>query len=205
MENKLSPDSALIVVDYQNDFVSPRWALYVKWAETISQSISSLIAIFGLQGLKLIATKDWHPQNHISFASSHGLKPFESKNWNMLWPDHCIANLRWSQLFWLSDEIFHKIILKWYETDKDAYSGFKWTDLKEYLGQDWIKKLYLCGVATDYCVRESALDSIKLWYKTYLFTDAVKAVAQTSENAVLKDLQEIWVNLIDFDYLKKIV
>lgn len=197
-------NSAFLLIDYQNDFVDQNWSLYVRWAETTKKVILELIQLFKSKWIKKIATKDWHPQNHISFAETHWLAPFSLVWENMVWPNHCVENTSWAKLFdWIQDNEFDQIILKAYKQNEDAYSWFKWTFLDEYLRANWIKNLFIWWVATDYCVNESVIDANKLWYKVFVIKDAIKAVFPEKEEDIFKQWKQLGVELISQEELIK--
>lgn len=184
---------ALIIVDMQNDFC-PGGALPVPDGDKIIPIINKYIEFFKKKNFLIVATRDWHPPDHISF-----------KNYGGIWPPHCIRGTKGAEfhpeLKLPSNTI---IISKATEKDKEAYSGFEGTELDKILKNKGIKEVYICGLATDYCVKHTALDAIKLGYKTYILTDAVKGVNVNpgdSEKA-LKELKEKGAFLITFKDLK---
>lgn len=169
----LSPQqTAHVIVDFQNDFVTENGALSVK-AEALWWTIRSLIKIFKTQWIKNIASKDWHPKNHSSFASSRWEQPTYT-DWS--WPDHCVAGTWWADLHWTIDHQPDWIVHKWIDPNKEAYSAFQDTPLGESLQSNNIKTLIITGVATDYCVEATARDAIKEWLRTIIVSDAIKAV-----------------------------
>ncbi len=145
---------ALIVVDYQNDFVDPKGALYVPGAEKLYKKIVALIDEFHQNDDLVIATKDFHPNNHCSFAK---------------WGPHCIANTFGSELYKLTTSQFDHIILKGTQQDFDSYSGF-FSDnhasngLHEFLQEHKVTNLVIVGVAIDVCISATLVDAIKLNY-----------------------------------------
>jgi nicotinamidase/pyrazinamidase len=174
---------ALIVVDLQNDFVSG--ALAVNQAAEIIPLINQLLNLpFDIK----VATKDWHPKNHLSFATSHPGKKVGDvvllKNRpQILWPDHCVEN-SWGAEFVekFDHQKIAKVFYKGTNTLIDSYSTFfdndlkKATGLDDYLKDNGIQEIYLAGLATDYCVKYSSLDGKKLGYKTFVIKDACRAV-----------------------------
>ncbi|WP_425380224.1 isochorismatase family protein [Spiroplasma endosymbiont of Stenodema calcarata] len=149
---------ALIVVDYQNDFVNPQGALYVPGAENLHPQIITLIKTFQNNNDLVIATKDFHPDNHCSFTK---------------WPPHCLANTSGSELYQLPESYFDKIILKGTEQDVDSYSAFfndiqTSNGLHEFLQEQNVSHLVIIGVALDVCVSATLIDAIKLNYHGYL-------------------------------------
>ena len=185
---------ALIVVDVQNDFL-PGGSLAVPAGDTIIPIINRLFPRFDLA----VATQDWHPAHHESFASNnpdgqigevvtlHGLP-------QVLWPDHCVQH-SWGAEFSVSLDLksIKKIFCKGTDPTVDSYSGFfdngkkQDTGLNVYLKSRGIDQVYLVGLATDYCVKYTALDAVSLGFKTTVISDAVKAVnlqPTDQENAI---------------------
>jgi nicotinamidase/pyrazinamidase len=174
---------ALIVVDVQNDFL-PGGALAVPEGDQVISVINGLMEQFDW----IIATQDWHPAGHGSFASSHpGKQPGEVIDLNglqqILWPDHCVQDSPGAAF---SEALNTKAIIKVFKkgTDPgiDSYSGFfdndhkKSTGLGDYLKENGIQKIYITGLATDYCVKFTALDAVQLGFDTYLVKDTTRAV-----------------------------
>ena len=162
---KILEESALIVVDVQNDFC-PGGALPVPEGDKVVSVINKYIEKFELRGSLVIATRDWHPKNHISFRSQGGI-----------WPEHCVQNTRGAE-FHPSLRLPKKVIVisKTDKPDKEAYSGFQGTDLDTILRENTIRELFIGGLATDYCVKNTVLDGLTKGYKVYLLVDAIKGV-----------------------------
>jgi len=167
----------LIITDLQNDFM-PGGVLGVPGADQIVSIVNRLIPRFE----HIIATLDWHPENHISFASTHGKKPKEMVGAQVLWPDHCIRDSRGAALV---DELHQERIearfYKGTDPQADSYSAFfddrrRSTGLGEYLKKKKMHELYFCGVATDYCVLYSVLDALQLGFSVAVIRDACRAV-----------------------------
>lgn len=169
---------ALILVDLQNDFF-PGGSLGVPGAHAIFPLANTLQTHFDT----VIATKDWHPKNHGSFASNHpGHKLYDIVDLDgipqVLWPDHCVQGSSGSEFHpELQTERIKKVIYKGTDPSIDSYSTFfdnahrKSTDLDPYLSDYEIENIYLMGLATDYCVLYSALDAVKLGYNCYVIID----------------------------------
>ena len=187
-------NTALIIVDIQNDFLFGG-ALAVKNGDDIIPIVNNLQQSFN----HIIATQDWHSVNHKSFANEHKNKKIgDFINLNgveqILWPNHCIENTFGSQFSKILDiEKVDRVIKKGNNPEIDSYSGFfendkkTKTELDNYLKKKNIDTIYICGLATDYCVKHTALDAVELGYKTYLIEDAIKGVnisEQDSENAI---------------------
>ncbi|MBN1467140.1 MAG: bifunctional nicotinamidase/pyrazinamidase [Fusobacteriaceae bacterium] len=177
-------NSALLIIDVQNDFCK-KGTLEVKEANSIIPPINQLINFFNKKNLFIIATKDWHPKNHKSFAvnSEKNIGDFAELNGlpQVFWPVHCIQNSFGSE--------FHKdllpiknIVYKGENPEVDSYSGFfdngkKFkTNLDDILKKNEIDTLYIGGLATDYCVKYTVLDALSLSYKVFLLTDCIKGV-----------------------------
>ena len=176
-------NTVLLIVDIQNDFLKGG-ALEVKNSNNIVQTVNKLQKYFDL----IVATQDWHPNNHKSFAKQHKdnkIGDFIDINGidQILWPDHCIENSFGAELSAeLTKDNIDKIFRKGSNPEIDSYSGFfendkiSKTGLDEYLIGKNVDTIYVCGLATDYCVKFTALDSLALGYETYLIQDACKGV-----------------------------
>ncbi|MDW8096204.1 MAG: nicotinamidase [Aquificaceae bacterium] len=166
MKIRLSRIDALIVVDMQRDFM-PGGALPVPDGDSIVGKLNEYIQMFFKKGLPVFFTRDWHPPDHISFKEQGGL-----------WPPHCVQNTEGAKfhpdLFIPQDNRF--IISKGTSKEFDAYSGFQGTLLDSLLKERGIKRVFVGGVATDYCVRNTVLGAINLGYQAFLLLDAVKGV-----------------------------
>jgi len=170
---KLVQLDALIVVDMQKDF-SSSGALPVPGTEEIVPVINSYIELFKEKGLPIFATRDWHPENHVSFKENGGI-----------WPRHCV---QWSQGAEFIDGLELPpdtfIINKGDRPELEAYSGFQGTLLDSLLRERGVKRLFICGVATDYCVKNTALGGLNLGYQVFILSDAIRGVSpQTVERA----------------------
>jgi nicotinamidase/pyrazinamidase len=175
----------LLVVDVQYDFCEGG-ALEVKNGNDVIPVINSLVKskMFDF----IVATQDWHPANHKSFASNHKNKnvydiiKLNGKD-QVLWPDHCVQRTkgaRFHQNLNLGKK--YKIFKKGKNPEIDSYSGFydndhkSSTGLAEYLKKNKVSEVYVTGLATDYCVKFTVLDSIKEGLKTFVIKDAVRGV-----------------------------
>jgi nicotinamidase/pyrazinamidase len=175
---------ALIIVDIQNDFV-PGGALAVPGGDEIIPLVNELQDSFSL----VVATQDWHPINHKSFASSHpGKKIFDKVSLHgldqVLWPDHCIQGTPGAALHKnLNLNRVEAIFRKGMDPDIDSYSGFydngyrKSTGLAGYLRERKVRKVYVVGLASDYCVFYTAKDAIKENFETFVIEDASRAIS----------------------------
>jgi nicotinamidase/pyrazinamidase len=174
---------ALLVVDIQNDFL-PGGALSVPDGDQVIPVVNLLVDRFEL----VLATQDWHPANHGSFAANYpNRKPGEIIDLNgisqILWPVHCVQGSPGAAF---SDQLrsdrFARIFRKGIDPGIDSYSSFfdnarrRSTGLSEYLRDRNVDELYICGLATDYCVRASTLDSIGSGIRTRVIADACRGV-----------------------------
>lgn len=173
---------ALIIVDVQNDFCSGG-ALAVPGGEEVVPRINALRGRFSLTA----ATMDWHPKGHISFASAHGRQPGESVELSsgpqILWPDHCVQGTGGADFHPDLDlRPVNLILRKGMSIGLDSYSAFlendhaSTTGLAAYLRAMGVTKVYLCGLATDFCVFYSALDALDAGFETVVLKDAVRGV-----------------------------
>ena len=182
------PGSALIIIDVQNDFC-PGGALAVENGDDVIEPVNRMASLFSAAGGRVVATQDWHPANHASFASSHeGKKPGETIDLGdvrgqVLWPDHCVRGSRGADFNGGLDlKPVNLIIRKGFRAALDSYSAFFENDRKTSTGLDGFLKalsidtLVLGGLATDYCVLYSALDAAALGYKTIVAGDAIRGV-----------------------------
>ena len=198
---KPSARSALIVVDVQNCFVSGG-TLAVKEGEQVVPVINRIAATFE----NIVVTQDWHTPGHASFASSHaGKKPFETTKLRygtqVLWPDHCVQGTADSQLHKdLALPTAQLIIRKGFHKDTDSYSAFLEADRKTstglagYLKSRGIDEVYVCGLATDFCVAWTALDARKAGFKAAVIEDACRGIDnQGSLAAAWKSMEKAGV------------
>ncbi|HHY51069.1 MAG TPA: bifunctional nicotinamidase/pyrazinamidase [Alphaproteobacteria bacterium] len=180
---KPTASDALLVVDLQYDFM-PGGSLAVAGGDEIVAPINALARKFE----NVAMTQDWHPRGHVSFASNHeGSKPFEVITLpygpQILWPDHCVWNTRGAEF---SDELdiphCQLIIRKGYHEVVDSYSGFQEADrktktgLEGYLREREMKRLFIAGLATDFCVHWTAVDARAAGFETYVIEDACRAI-----------------------------
>jgi len=177
------PTDALLVVDLQNDFC-PGGALAVAEGEKIVPIVNKLAQKFH----HVILTQDWHPTRHISFASTHpGKHPYEtiqvSYGPQTLWPEHCLQNTPGSAFHPRLDTPRAELILrKGFRQSIDAYSAFLENDhftstgLAGYFRERGLQRLFLCGLAYDFCVRYSALDGTALGFECLVIEDATRPV-----------------------------
>lgn len=197
------PDDALLVIDVQNDFM-PGGALAVTEGEQIVPIINVLAQKFD----HVILTQDWHPTRHISFATTHNKQPFEtiqtSYGPQTLWPEHSLQNTS-GAAFHPGLDIPHAelILRKGFRRHIDSYSAFLENDhftstgLAGYLRERGLQRLFLCGLAYDFCVRFSAIDGTALGFECLVIEDAtrpvnlVNSIAETNDAFITNGVQRI--------------
>src|SRR5574337_950237 len=162
----LGPDDALVIVDVQNDFL-PGGSLAVPQGDKVIPILNCYLTAFMRRGLPIIATRDWHPPNHCSFQPYGGP-----------WPSHCVQGTPGAEFAPGLELPVSTILitLKGTRPEKDAYSAFDGTDLDTRLRAQGVKRLFVGGLATDYCVLCTVNDGLKAGYAVALMQDAIRAV-----------------------------
>lgn len=161
----LRPGDALLVVDVQKDFL-PGGALAVPKGDEVVPILNEYVRRFVRRGLPIFATRDWHPADHCSFQAYGGP-----------WPPHCIADTAGARFPpELSLPSYTRVVSKATARQPDAYSGFQGTDLTVRLRHAGVKRLFVGGLATDYCVLNTVKDALAAGFATVLLADAIRAV-----------------------------
>jgi nicotinamidase/pyrazinamidase len=156
---------ALVIVDVQNDFL-PGGALAVPEGDQIIAPLNRIAAAFAQAGQPVFATRDWHPPDHCSFRPQGGI-----------WPAHCVAGTSGAEFASsLRLPVAVALISKAQESDRDAYSGFDGTELEAHLRRMRIQRVYVGGLATDYCVLSTVRDALQLGFEVVVLEDCVRAV-----------------------------
>jgi nicotinamidase/pyrazinamidase len=202
MRRNALEDAVLVVVDVQPDFL-PGGALPVPGGDAVLAPIRRMLEVGAFP--LAVATQDWHPAGHVSFASSHpGRSPMDVIELyghdQTLWPDHCVQGTAGAQLVAdLPWESVSAIIRKGTLMDSDSYSGFRnnWdahgrrprTGLAGYLRERGVEHVFVCGLARDYCVKWTAEDAAEEGFRTTVLWDATRAVIPASDAAVRKALE----------------
>lgn len=196
----------LVIIDVQNDFC-PGGALAVSGGDEVVPVINSIIWKFN----RVVATQDWHPSDQISFASNHkGKKPFEEIELNgyrqTLWPDHCVQGSRGADFHPdLNTQLFDLIVRKGTSSDVDSYSAFLDNDRKTKTGLDGYlsslgaDEVYLCGLATDFCVYYSAMDARAFGFNTKVIIDACRGIDMPAGTVsrVLDEMRKAGIHIIE--------
>ena len=198
--------NALLVVDIQNDFL-PGGALAVPDGDQVIPIANRLVGFFSL----ILATQDWHPANHGSFAANHlNRHPGEVINLNgimqVLWPVHCVQGSSGAAFSaQLRTKRFSKVFRKGIDPGIDSYSGFfdngkrRSTGLAEYLRDRRVNQLFICGLATDYCVKFSALDAVDSGVRTHVIEDACRGVELNPGDsaAAIAEMRKAGVSIVE--------
>jgi nicotinamidase/pyrazinamidase len=160
-----APLDALIVADVQNDFL-PGGALGIRGGDAVVAPLNAWLRTFAARGCLTVASRDWHPADHCSFASRGGP-----------WPTHCVAGTA-GAAFAAGLELPEGCLVvdKATVADKEAYSAFSGTPLAARLAAVGVRRLWIGGLATDYCVAATARDALKLGLEVVILTDAIRAV-----------------------------
>ncbi|MEC9490794.1 MAG: bifunctional nicotinamidase/pyrazinamidase [Halanaerobiales bacterium] len=193
---------ALLVVDLQNDFYE-EGALAVPDASEINQKVNQLLESDNYK--IVVASQDWHPGTHLSFASSHNEEPFTEYSNDqglgpVLWPDHCVQLTEGAEFnSEIKTENFDYILRKGTDVEVDSYSAFQDNDgsdlgLTGLLKSLEIEEVDIVGLAFDVCVKYSAQDSAKNGFKTNVILEATRAVNPDQADQVKKELKEAGVN-----------
>lgn len=173
----MAKHDALLAVDVQRDF-EPGGALAVPNGDEVVPVLAGCIEEFKRQNLPVIASRDWHPQDHCSFQAQGGP-----------WPPHCIADTRGAQLDpALALPANVKIVDKAQTADRDTYSAFEGTELHLWLREKGVQRLFIGGLATEYCVLNTANDALRYGYKVVLLSDAIRAIDPAAGANAIEDL-----------------
>lgn len=186
---KINKRDVLLIIDMQNDFM-PGGALAVEEGNTIIDGINQLAEIFHKKNASVILSQDWHPKNHSSFASSHsGKNPGDEYRSNngaigpVLWPDHCVQGTYGADFHKDLKKIYASaIIRKGWNLKVDSYSAFLENDKKSetglagYLESIKANRIFICGLALDYCCYYSAIDGEDFGFKIYFLVDLTKGI-----------------------------
>lgn len=206
-------NQALLIVDLQNDFL-PGGALAVPKGDLIIPIVNKLLDGFDL----IIASLDWHPKKHMSFASSWGKKVGERIQTfggeQILWPDHCVQNTKGSAFpKELNQAKVDQIFYKGVDEDVDSYSIFfdqrqkPASEIYSFLKANKVEDLFIVGLATDYCVLQTALDAKKLGFRVFVVQDGCKAVNLNpkDESRALQKMKEQGISLAQSSQVQKLL
>lgn len=195
---------ALIIVDVQNDFLEGG-SLEVPNGNQIINVVNNIQAKFSC----VIATQDWHPNEHKSFASNHKDMPvYETIDLNglpqVMWPNHCVQGSFGAEFHAdLNTQNIQTIFRKGTDIEVDSYSGFfdngkrNSTGLFGYLKEMQITEAYICGLAADYCVYYTAKDAAELGFKTYVIEDATKFISEDNYNQAKQEMLRLGIDFLN--------
>jgi nicotinamidase/pyrazinamidase len=193
-------DIGVIVVDVQGDFTTAKkGSLAVPDTDDVFiAKMRKATEALKNKGLPIFATQDWHPKDHVSFYTNHeGKKPFEtiqvSGKPQVLWPPHCIQGTENADIL-LDKNLFSAVVQKGVDKRFDCYSGFMddggtKTQLDEILKKNNIKEVIVYGIATDYCVKATAVDAANSGYKVTVIEDLCKGVAPDTTQKALEEMK----------------
>lgn len=205
----------VIVVDIQGDFTKVKNGslavegtdeAYIKAAEENTKKLKEA-------GFPIFATQDWHPKNHASFFTNHkGKKAFDMIKLHgkdqVLWPPHCVQKTPGAELL-LDKKLFTAVVKKGMDSQYDSYSGFqddggKKTDMDKLLKKEKINKVVVYGIATDYCVRATALDAVAAGYKVIMIKNLSRGVAPDTSQKAIDEMKAKGIVILDNLDLEKI-
>lgn len=175
----LKKTDALVIVDVQRDFL-PGGALGVPDGDAVVPILAALARNFAAQGLPVVASRDWHPADHCSFEEQGGP-----------WPPHCIADSPGATLdpgLGLPNDVM--IVDKAVTADKDAYSAFDGTSLAAWLRERGVERLFVGGLATEYCVLNTAADGLRNGFGVLLVEDAIRAIDDADGQRAIESLRD---------------
>lgn len=200
---KVGDSDALLAIDVQNCFI-PGGTLPVPNGQEVVPLINELAGKFKC----VVMTQDWHPKGHISFASTHGKEPFSAIKLpygdQVMWPDHCVQGTDDAKLYADLDLTKANLILrKGFNPDVDGYSAFYDNDKKTptglagYLKARGVRRVFVCGLATDFCVMWSSVDAVKAGFKAVVIEDASRGInVHGSMDAAWKEMAKAGVERV---------
>ncbi|MHA1785681.1 MAG: bifunctional nicotinamidase/pyrazinamidase [Candidatus Helarchaeota archaeon] len=211
----INASDGLIVVDIQNDFI-PGGALPVKGGDEIIDGVNKLEELFNSKNARIVLTQDWHPRDHKSFASVHeGKEPFDPHKEEgigpVLWPDHCVQDSKGAEFHpRLNTKHANAIIRKGFDREIDSYSGFiendrkTLTGLSGYLKSVNISRIFICGLALDYCVYFTAVHGRELGFEVYVVIDLTRGIDSPENNIknTMKDMEDKEIRFVKSSNIK---
>jgi nicotinamidase/pyrazinamidase len=165
MTFEIGSGDSLLIVDYQKDFCVGG-ALAVEGGDAIAATLNDYVELFRSAGAPIYATRDWHPPKHVSFKDQGGM-----------WPSHCVQDAEGAEFHdALSLPEGVRVISKGTDPLREAYSGFDGTELDDDMKKEGVRRVFVGGLATEYCVKSTVLDALRIGFETVLLTDAIRAV-----------------------------
>ncbi len=206
----------VIVVDVQGDFTTwKKGSLAVNGTdEAFVKRVEETTKSLGQKGFLIFGTQDWHPGDHISFFTNHeGKKAFEvirikGGRTQVLWPPHCIKGTRNARVL-VDNNLFLAIVKKGQDTRYDSYSGFQddggaRTEMEKILKRNMVQKVVVYGIATDYCVKATAIDAARAGFKVVVVEDLCRGVAPDTSAKALEEMKAEGITILKTLDLKKI-
>lgn len=212
---KEARETGIVVVDIQGDFaecqkgslaVAGTNEAYIKKVQETTHELHSA-------GYPIYATQDWHPADHASFYTNHkGKRPFDIIKLHgrdqVLWPPHCVQETSGAEIL-LDQNLFKAVFQKGMDPEYDSYSGIKddggkKTKMDETLKKDGIRKLVLFGIATDYCVRATAMDTAALGYKVIVIKNLSRGIAPETTEQTIEEMKAVGIMVLDDLDMEKI-
>ena len=192
--------TGVIVVDMQGDFTTYKsGSLAVDGTDkAFVEKVEKATVMLSEKGYPIFGTQDWHPENHVSFFSNHkGKKPFEAiqieDRTQVLWPPHCVQGTQNARVL-VDNNLFLAIVKKGQDARFDSYSGFQddggaKTEMNRILHKNGIKEVIVYGIATDYCVKATAIDAVDAGYKVTVIEGLSKGVAAETTAKALEEMK----------------
>ena len=205
----------VIVVDVQGDFTTlKKGALAVNGTDKgFVEKLEKITKDLSGKGFVIFATQDWHPADHVSFFTNHdGKKPFElikiDGRPQVLWPPHCIQGTENAKIL-VDNNLFQAVVKKGKNPKYDSYSGFQddggaKTEMDKILKRNGIRKVVVYGIATDYCVKATAIDAADAGYKVIVVEDLCRGVAPDTSKKALEEMKAKGITVMKELDLKKI-
>ncbi|MDI6761636.1 MAG: bifunctional nicotinamidase/pyrazinamidase [Thermodesulfobacteriota bacterium] len=205
----------VIVVDVQGDFTKfKNGSLAVEGTdEAYIKAVEENTKKLKVAGFPIYATQDWHPKNHASFFTNHpGKKAFDVIKLHgkdqVLWPPHCVQKTPGAEIL-LDKKLFKAVVKKGMDSQYDSYSGFqddggKKTEMDKILKKEKIKKVVVYGIATDYCVRATALDAVAAGYKVFMIKNLSRGVAPDTSQKAIDEMKAKGIVVLDDLDLEKV-
>jgi len=207
--------TGVIVVDVQGDFTTwKKGSLAVKGTDqAFVQRVEKATRALNKEGYLVFGTQDWHPSDHVSFFTNHeGKKAFELLKIDgrdqVLWPPHCIQGTKNARVL-VDNNLFLAIVKKGQDPRYDSYSGFQddggaRTEMDKILSRNMVKKVVVYGIATDYCVKATAMDAAAAGYKVIVIEELCKGVAPDTSKKAVKEMKDKGITVLKSIDLKKI-
>lgn len=197
----------VIVVDMQGDFTTwKKGSLAVNGSDkAFVDKVEKVTKTLSGKGYVIFGTQDWHPADHVSFFTNHaGKKPFEVIDINgktqVLWPPHCIQGTENARVL-VDNNLFLAVVKKGKDTRYDSYSGFQddggaKTEMDQILKRNGIKELFVYGIATDYCVKATAIDAVDAGFKVTVIENLCKGVAPDTTAKALQEMKDKGIKIV---------